>query len=328
MSAGDGPWRRWVGVLSTREPATVLALFRIALGLICIHTVADVWMSGVHEWVWVDRTEGGVIKIGKGHWLVRLLGGASLETTRSLMGLALGGGVSLVLGIGHRVGALVALQAFIALFAMNPVSGGGHDKLITNALWLVLLAPASETLSVWCRMRRGRWTSDRPVVAWPRYLIVFQIAVVYAMTGIQKLGPAWMPWGDFSAIYRSVLLPTWARADWSLVAWVYPITQAATIATWLWEVTWPLVLLSLWFRRTRSRPGWLRATSNRLDLRTLYVVMGIGMHGTVEVLMNVGPFSVITMSYYLACYHPDEVHRFGRWARTAMRRRERRPSQV
>jgi hypothetical protein len=317
MSGRAGPWARWVDMLATREPGTVLALFRIALGLVCLHTVIDAWHSGVDAWVWVDRTEGGVIKVGKGHWLIQQLGGASMETTRALMGLALAGSVSVVLGLGHRIGAIVALQALLGLFAMNPVSGGGHDKLITNALWILLLAPASETLSLWCRIRRGRWTSDRSVVAWPRYLLVFQIALVYALTGIQKLGPAWMPWGDFSAIYRSVLLPTWARADWSAVAWVYPLTQLATVLTWVWEVTWPVVLLSFWFRRTRTRVGWLRATSNRLDLRLLYVLVGIGMHGTVEVLMNVGPFSIVTMTYYVACFHPDEVHRWGR----ALRRR-------
>jgi hypothetical protein len=317
MSGRRGPWGRWVDLLATQESGTVLALFRIALGLICLHTVADVWLSGVDAWVWVDRVDGGVIKIGKGHWLIKLLGGAGPETTQTLMGLAAAGGVSVVLGLGHRLGALLALQAFLALFAMNPASGGGHDKLITNALWILLLSPASETLSVWCRLRRGRWTSDRLVGAWPRYLLIFQLAVVYGLTGMQKLGPAWMPWGDFSAIYRSVLLPTWARGDWSAVAWVYPLTQIATVLTWLWEFTWPVVLLAFWFRKTRTRGGWLRATSNRLDLRLIYVLVGIGMHGTVEVLMNVGPFSIITMTYYIACFHPDEVHGWGR----ALRRR-------
>lgn len=317
VSGRTGPWGRWVDLLATREPGTALALFRIALGLVCLHTVADVWHSGVDAWIWVDRVDGGVIKIGKGHWLIGLLGGAGAETTHALMAMAVAGGVSVVLGLGHRLGALLALQAFLALFAMNPMSGGGHDRLITNGLWLLVLAPASETLSVVCRIRRGRWTSGRPVVAWPRYLIVLQIAVVYAMTGMQKLGPAWMPWGDFTAVYRSVLLPTWARGDWSAVAWVFPLTQLATVVTWLWEVTWPMVLVSMWFRRTRTRGGWLRATCNRLDLRLLYVLMGVGMHGTVEVLMNVGPFSIVTMTYYLACFHPDELEGWGR----ALRRR-------
>lgn len=312
MSARPNAWARWVGIWASREPGTALALFRIAIALVCLHTVVDAWHTGIETWVWVDRAEGGVAPVSDSHWLVQALGGRSLETTWTLMGLAVGGSVSVLLGLGHRVGALVALQAFLAIFSVGNGSGGGHDRLITNALWLLVLAPASSTLSVWCRLRTGRWTSDRPVLAYARYLAVFQLAVMYAMTGLQKVGPAWFPWGDWSAIYRSVLIPTYARADWSAVAWVYPLTQAATALTWLWEISWPVVLFAMWARRTRTRPGWLRATCNRLDVRTLYVLMGIAMHGTVEVLMNVGPFSLVTMAYYVCAFHPDELHRLGR----------------
>jgi hypothetical protein len=319
-SASGGPWRRWVDRMATREPGTALALFRITLAVICLHTVLDVWASGVAGWVWVGPADAGVSGVRGGHWLIQALGGVSLGTTHTLMGLAAAGSVSVLLGLGHRLGALVALQAFLALFSMNGSSGGGHDKLITNALWIVLLAPASETLSVWCRLRTGRWTSTRPVVAWPRYLLVFQIAFVYTMTGLQKLGVDWMPWGGFQAVYKSLLLPSWARGDWSAVAWVFPLTQVATVVTWWWESTWPLVLLALWFRSTRTRPGRLRALSNRLDLRTLYVVTGIAMHGTVELFLNVGPFSLISMSYYVACFHPDELSRMGRSVRGLLAR--------
>lgn len=312
MSAGAGPWARWVALWATRETGTALALFRIAIGLVCLHTVVDAWHSGIETWVWVGKDEGGIANVSGQHWLVQLLGGPGLDTTWRLMGMATAGCISVVLGLGHRLGALVALQAFIAIFSLNASSGGGHDRLITNALWLLALAPASETLSLWCRLRTGRWTSDRPVLAFVRYLGVIQLAVMYGMTGIQKLGSAWFPWGDLSAVYRAMLMPTWARADWSAVAWVYPLTQVATVVTWVWEVSWPVVLFAMWARRTRTRPGWLRALCNRLDVRTIYVLTGIGMHGTVETLMNVGPFSIITMAWYICCFHPDELHRWGR----------------
>ena len=313
MTAPPGAWGRWVALWSTREQGTSLALFRIAIALVSLHTVVDAWHSGVEAWVWTDVSEGGVVRLADGHWLVEQLGGASLQTTWTLMGIAAGGCVSVLLGLGHRIGALVTLQALIAIFSLNPASGGGHDRLITNALWLLVLAPASETLSVGCRLRTGRWTSERPVLAYVRYLGVIQLVVMYSMTGMQKLGSAWFPWGGLSAVYRSLLMPSWARGDWSAVAWVFPLTQVATAVTWAWEVSWPLVLYAMWARRTRTRPGRLRALVNRLDLRTLYVIVGIGMHGTVELFMNVGPFSIITMSWYLCCYHPDEVHRGCRW---------------
>jgi hypothetical protein len=292
------------------EPATALALFRIAIGIILLHTVVDVWWTEVEAWVWVDRTDGGVIKIFKGHWLVKMLGGAGLETTHTLMGIVAAASLLMIAGLGHRVAAFVGLQALLALLSMNPLSGGAHDKLLTNALWLLLLAPASETLSLWCRWKRKRWTSARPVAAWPRYLVILQITMTYCFTGLQKLGPSWMPWGDFSAIYYSLLTPTWARWDLVWIAWVFPLTQFGTILTWWWEVTWPVVLLALWFRRTHGQPGRVRALFNRVDVRSIYLLIGVGVHLVIEVALNVGPFSWVSLAFYFCCFHPDEFKRY------------------
>ena len=59
MSGVGGPWTRWVALWSSRERGTSLALFRIAIALVSLHTVVDAWHSGVETWVWVDASEGG-----------------------------------------------------------------------------------------------------------------------------------------------------------------------------------------------------------------------------------------------------------------------------
>ena len=131
--------------------------------------------------------------------------------------------------------------------------------------------------------------------------------VIYSITAAQKLGGSWFPWGDYAAIYQSLLLPNWARFDLSgVLPTLYPLTQAATALTWLWELSWGLVLLHLYFRSTRTRGGRLRALFNRIDLRKIYVFIGLGMHGTIWALMNLGPFSLVTLSYYVLLWHHDE----------------------
>ena len=85
------------------------------------------------------------------------------------------------------------------------------------------------------------------------------------------------------------------------------------------------VLLALWFRSTRARGGWLRAVMNRLDYRSWFAAMGIGLHIGIHLLMNIGPFGLITLAIYPALWHPDEWRslRF----RRVPRRRSAPPSQ-
>jgi hypothetical protein len=97
------------------------------------------------------------------------------------------------------------------------------------------------------------------------------------------------------------------------VAWVYPLTQVATAISWLWEITAPLLLLAFWYRATADRPGRLRRLFNRVNFRRLFVVIGVMIHLGILLFLEVGPFSWITLSFYLCLYHPDE------WKRAANR---------
>ena len=303
-------WQRWRTRLAHREPATPLALFRIALGLIILVTLADMLLTGTLAPIWYTLDDGGIVKTTGSHWLIEALGGTDRAVVDGLVGTTLVAALLVALGLGSRIAALVALQCCLALLSLHPGTGGGHDRLIVNGLWLVVLAPADATLSLWCRLRSGAWHSDRQVAAWPRYLVIYQLVLMYTVTGVQKLGADWWPWGDFRAVYYSLLTPSWQRWESvSWVAWAYPLTQVGTAVTLFWEMSWGLVLLALFYRATRTRSGRLRALFNRLDLRRLYALIGVAMHGTIWVMMNLGPFSAITLAYYLCLWHHDEYVR-------------------
>jgi len=312
-------WLSWVELLARREDGTALAAFRIAVGLVLVYSLLSVAAAGLVEVIWVDVAHGCYRSLGSGNWLVRLLGGPTPGVVWALWGVALVSAAGVITGVATRAAALFGLQSYLALISLNGDTSGGYDLMITNALFLLLLARSDETLSVSCRFRRGRWTSSAEVQAWPRYLMVFQLVVVYGATGLQKMSAVWTPGGGFTALYWVFQDPTWLRFHMEWTAWIMPLTQIMTATVWVWEVTAPALLLVYYFRYTAERSGWLRRMFNRWDLRKPFALLGIGMHIGILCGMNVGPFSWISMSYYLCLWRPDEiraaVRRLGRTRR-------------
>ena len=186
-----------------------------------------------------------------------------------------------------------------------------------------MLADSSATHSLRCRLRTGSWTDQQRVAAWPRYLVIVQLVVLYTGTGLHKISIHWTPAGGFSALYYILQQPSWQRGDMTWLASVYPLTQLATAITWGWELTWPVVLLALWSRTTADRGGRVRGFINRIPIRAAYVSIGLVMHGMITVLMVVGPFSWVTLAYYPCLFRPHELQRGWRRATGRLTRRSR-----
>jgi hypothetical protein len=302
-AARAGAWRRWVALTSRRECGAALAAFRVAVGAVLFFSVLSMATSGMASVLWVDVARGGMRQLGSGNWLLAALGGPVPGAIGSLLALALVSGVLVTLGLGGRAPILVALQSYQALCSADPAVIGGYDRMITNALWLLFLGRSTATLSLDCRLRSGAWRSDDEIPAWPRYLVIFQQVVVYTTTGLH-----------YSALYWVFQEPTWRRFDMSWTAWAYPLTQIATAVTWHWELSAPLLLLFYHFRATPEMPGRLRAFCNRHDLRIPFAAIGVALHLGILLTLNVGPFSWISLAYYLCLWRPEELERFLRFA--------------
>jgi len=305
MSRLGRAWTAWVRFLDRREPGTTLALWRIACGLCVVGAIGSVVLSGAVRPLWLNVADGGYSNLTP-PWQFRLLGGISPGTVNRMIAVTLIAGTLMTLGLGGRLPVFIALQGYLALVNLNAAGTGGYDNAISNSLWLLFLARSTETLSLDCRLRTGSWRSAREVPAWPRYLAIFQLVLIYWSTGAHKLSAAWTPAGGFSAFYYILQQPTWRRGDTSWAAHVYPLTQLATAITWIWELTSPLLLLALWYRATADRPGRLRRLFNRVNFRRVFVLIGLAVHIGILVLMEVGPFSLIMLAFYLCLYHPDE----------------------
>ncbi|RME22902.1 MAG: hypothetical protein D6798_14680 [Deltaproteobacteria bacterium] len=303
-------WSAWVRLLDEQERGTSLALVRIGVGLSLLLTMGLAIGHDVVDVIWVDRAFGGARDLGQGTPLVALLGGPTPAVVHLLVAITALSGLFLAAGLGARLAAFCGLQGLLALTWLNGHAGGSYDDLLSNALWLLVLARSDATGSLACRLRTGRWTSDARVASWPRWLLVFQLVVMYASTGMQKLSAHWVPGGDLSALYYILQQPSWQRTDMAWIAPWFPVTRALTLVTWAWEISAPLVLLGAWARRPvppGASPGPVRRLLRSADPRFFLVAVGLPMHLGALVLLDVGPFSIISLSLYPALWHPDEL---------------------
>lgn len=301
--------RRWAAVVawtSHREAGTSLALFRMLVAAVVLYSLLSVASAGLVDALWVDRAHGGMQRI-RGNPLLRLIGGATPGNVWLLFGVALGSALALGTGLLGRASAFLLLQSYYALYTTNGLATGGYDMLISNALWLLVLGDSTATLSLDCRRRHGAWTSDDPVLAWPRHALIWQLVLLYFFTGVQKVSAPWTPGGGYTALYYVAHDPTWLRfasfwSDWML----FP-SQVATAVTWHWEHSAILLPIVYHYRNTSERPGRVRAAVNRFDLRKPWAAVGVGMHVGILLLLNVGPFSLISLAYYVCLWRPDEL---------------------
>lgn len=327
MSTAGHLWKRFALVLDTREQGTALALFRIALGANVFAAVSAVVLPGLVPVLWLQPENGGLRPLpADASWLVGLLGGPTPTVVWSLVAVTLLASAALVVGAGSRIAAFASLQGFLALSTINGDAGGSYDPLITNALWLLVLADSDATLSLRARLSTGKWRTPRTVTAWPRWLAIAQLVVLYASSGLQKVSASWVPGGPSDALYYILQQPSWRRFTLPALWQIYPLTQAATLGVWLFEVGSPLVLLVFYWRATRARGGKLRAWSNRWRLRDAFVVAGLSMHLSIHLLMAVGPFSLVSASLYLCLLSPDEWEALGRRVNAWWRRGRASPS--
>lgn len=302
-------WRRWTAFVDRREDGSTLALFRIAVAAVTLGTLLSTLPHGQLDAMWVDRRFGGYRDLGEGSWLVALLGGPTPGVVHGLAFATALASLALLVGFGGRLVAFAALQGYLALQTLNAHATGSSDGLVRNALWLLVLARADTTLSLACLRRTGRWTSGDTVLAFPRELAIVQLVVVYFASGIQKLSTYWFPTGDWAALWYVLQQPTWQRMDMTWAAPLFPLTQAATAATWIFEVGAPILLLHRWARATAARSGLVRRLLGDRRALAAWAAFGVSLHLGIVASLAIGHFSAIALAFYVCLLEPYEVRR-------------------
>lgn len=295
-------WTRWVELATRRERGTTMAWFRIALGAtLVIWTGTWLWSPDVLDPLYTPVAQGGFVSAVAVHPIIEWMGGHTRSGTFALAGAASILSVLLTIGFGGRVTAFLLLQVLLAIHSLPDDIGGGYDRLLGNGLILLVLGNGTATHSVDCRLRTGGWTSDRLIYAFARDLMVLQLVLLYTATGLAKQGIGWQ--SPFYALYRAMLKVPYVRGDFSWIAHLGPLLSLSTVVALWWELTFGVV--GAWygckqgFFGARARRG-----ASRWDLRWPYLGLGVIMHVSLFVSMDLGPFSAASLAFYVAFWDP------------------------
>ena len=176
---------------------------------------------------------------------------------------------------------LMGVLSFLLMnsFALrNPIYWSGADVVYRCFFFYLILARSGHAYSIdnWLRRRKD---PDAPVhrciPAWPRMLMMLQLATIYFWTGCAKTGSVWWR-GD--SLYYALNLDHFYRVPSQFLASVFG-TNVFRLMTWtvhFWQIGFPLLIAGLvvrWGIREGIKPptGW------RLHFtRMLWAVIGVG----------------------------------------------------
>lgn len=310
-----GWFARWVRLWSRRETGEALALVRIAVPLVILYDLGETALHGLVRALWAPIEEGGIGPASYADPVCTFYAwfGASAASAYALFALTCLSAVSLALGLFSRSSALVLLFGYAQLGLLSPDADRGIDTLLRNVLVILVVAQSGATLSLDARRATGRFLSGRRVPAFPRYLIVAQLVVLYFFAGMLKQSANWSVEGGYAALFMVLHKPHFVsiQLPHDLLVRLYPLTQVGTFATVTWERAALLLPVLLYLRSTAARPGRLRKLVNRARLLELWVGMGVFFHLALAVLLALGMFPWGCLALYPALAAPRTLARWG-----------------
>lgn len=301
--------RHWIALWDRREAPTVLAAVRIGVGIVLLLDFLTLWRLGLVVPLMAGHEHGGLSRMAgtSGEpWWYTLFGDSVASAQWLHVGLVLAS-LCMTLGWFSRASALVLMLLYAQTEQILPEADRAIDMLLRNVLMILGLSSCGATWSLDALWRTGRLQGDgEPVPAWPRYLLVVQIVVMYFTAGVQKYGQHWWPWGGYSALY--VILQDWAMArarfGWLEHQPLYAFTQLSTFVTMVFQWTYPIVLVH--YFPGRGAPGRLRRAFERYHLHWVWIGVGGIFHVGIALTMELGIFPWGMLALYPVFAHPDE----------------------
>lgn len=243
-SAPPGLLARW---WTTWDHWWLAPLPMVSLGLLRLVAFATLlWYLG-SEYAWVVRLETVDPWFYRPILVFHLLGvgpipeGLAAALRPALVVCAILG----LLGIFARCCAALCGLAYLysigQVYSFTNVHHG--DGLLGLVLLVLALSPCGATLAVptpWSRSRRADWRRESTGAGWPIRFVRVQIAMVYFLAGYAKLvlsGPIWM---DGTSLQHYLILRGQPIGYW--LASQPLLCAALSATTFLWELTFPLVL--------------------------------------------------------------------------------------
>jgi len=292
-----------------------MALFRIGLALLLIKDVlyrlplAELYHSDsglTPRWaVWSFTSSD--------HWSLLNLSGDTWFAVAILMVLLFAVSALLV-GWHTRIASIIAFILLVSVQYRTEMIIDGSDFVMRVCLFWGMFSGWGAAYSVDARLTTTKTASlprdarednsVTPIWAWPFRLMQFQIALVYFMSGIDKLYG--VQWTQGTALYRVLQLKTFQLPTGELFVQIapYPLVVALTYGTIVLEVAWLFLVFSPILQPC---------------LRRIALIGGLLLHGGIALLMSIPNFSWVMLTSYLLFIEPHLIARFVGWITPRLR---------
>jgi hypothetical protein len=202
---------------------------------------------------------------------------ASDATVVALFTLLIAQVIMLGVGIFTRFQALCVFILLTSFHHRNILIFDGEDVVFRLFVFFLILSPAGHYLSLDRLRKRSHKDNIAPQFpVWPLRLFQIEMTFIYASTAIEKMGG--QEWLDGTALYYIYRLEEFERFPLPAAFFNEPIFFKTL--TWMTVGTEAMIPIFLWFR----------------ELRLIGLVLGFGLHLSIEYQMNLNMFQWIMMT--------------------------------
>lgn len=284
----------WFGYGSPVE----MGVFRIIMGFLIF---TNQLMVGIYFEQWF--TERGFVPVavnqhylGEGTARLSLLPGVTdSRITLAFYILVTIAALTTCLGLWTRVSSIVLALGIITLHHRNSLILHGGDLVIKMGAIYIALAPSGAA----CSLDRliALWKGKAPLIPaavslWPQRLVQFQVALIYFTTVWHKAFGSY--WRDGTAAWYPLHLKEFERF------WLPEFMREAPVL--ITAVTYGTLAVELAMATLIFFKPW----------RKWVLLAAIGLHLSIEYMMNIPLFAFLMISTYLAFYRGEEI---SEWAK-------------
>ena len=196
----------------------------------------------------------------------------------------------LLLGVGGRVVVILAWALHMGFLQRNAGVVFGADVISAVFLFYLAFSDSCARLSVLNLLRKTkplRMDSDILSSVMMR-LMQFQICIIYAYTGFEKLKGG--SWWEGTALWTVLANPQMVKMDWSFLRNVPLVIAVGSFVSIIFEIYFPAAMLN-----RKWRKPWL--------------TLGVFFHVTIGLTMGLMHFSLFMISTYFLFLEPEMIER-------------------
>jgi uncharacterized membrane protein YphA (DoxX/SURF4 family) len=258
-------------------PAERLAALRIGVAAVLLWDVLFTYLPLAGEFFGRDSLGSPEVFGGAHVWwrwsALRGVGDPGL--LQGALGLWAVAAALLLVGVVPRLSAAFAWLMSVSVIGINYYLHNSGDNVRTIALFYLMLCPCG---AVWALGHKPRVDGPVSVPPWALRLLLIQLACIYFFNGVYKLcGPDWREGNVLHTVLGNL---AWTRLPYEQLPLSYPLTQFMTWTVLIWELTFPVLVMTPWLRKPAL---W----------------MGVSFHLGTAALLQLGPFPFYMLCLYL-----------------------------